>query len=87
MDFPEEAIPLIRPAGAGLAPFLLSLAFDLAKDAVLVAEAEEVIGGEEIHDLPIFKPANRIKQGKTRPKAIKAKHAKKQWRPQGDLTA
>jgi hypothetical protein len=63
MDFPEEAVPLVHPARAGPAPFLLSLAFDFAKNTVLVAEPEKVFGGEEIHDLSIFKPAHPKKQG------------------------
>jgi hypothetical protein len=75
MDFPEEAVPLVHPAGTGLATFLLSLALDLAKNAVFVAEAEEVFGGEKTHNLSIFKPAYPILQGRDRPTGIEAEHA------------
>jgi hypothetical protein len=49
MDLPEEAVPLVYPAGAGQASLFLSLARDLAKNAVLVTVAEEIFRSEKIH--------------------------------------
>ena len=79
VDLPEEAIALVHPADAANAPLLLPLAFDLAKEAILVPELEKVFRPEKVHKPAILLYPPGKKQAKEK--------RRKKWRPQGDLPA